>query len=73
MLVNGKIDLSEGQAKANLLSPTAVSHYVRKYAVPNVERRIAQERLWPSEDDTTFEDTLYHSISWVMSDSVKKV
>jgi len=57
-------DLSEEQAKTNLLSATAMSHHIRKcplHAVPNVERRIAQERLWPKEDDTTFEDTLYHT------------
>ena len=47
-----------------LLSPTAVSHHIRKcplYTVPNEERRIAQERLWPIKDETTFADTLYHT------------
>src|SRR5882724_10726078 len=60
-------DLSEGQAIANLLSSTAVSHHISMqevcplHALPNVERRIAQERLWPSEDDQTFPQDISYS------------
>ena len=60
-------DLSEGHVKVNLLSPTAMSHHVRKqevcplHAVPNVSRRVGQEGQWPRTSDKTFADTLYHT------------